>query len=140
MIFSDYLDQTGLILILLSILAILISIIFQKYKLQNKSFYVSSFLMVVFFTSYMAFGLFLDQSKISKKDINEVQLVLDRFEKNKDALLKSKSLNSDYLQTINKLKLIVSSKNATYKDLGDSGYVNFRDHINLKLYNIYRNS
>ena len=135
MLFSDYLDQRGIILFLIFLFAILASMVLQKYKFNKKSISISGFLAATMFLGFMCFGMFLDTSKISSNDKNEIQTVLDRYNTHKNLFI-----NYDYMDIVSNLETVISKKNATYKDLGKTGYADFRDQINTKLYHSYRYS
>ena len=139
MLFSDYLDQRGLILILFSLLAILLSIVFQKYKINKKSLSISSILTITFILGFVGVGAVLDNTKISNQDIVEIKVVIDRYNKNKDLFAENNSHNIDYLNTLSKLEFMITNESTTYRELGKTGYAEFSDHINIKLYNKYRN-
>lgn len=139
MLFSDYLDQRGLILILFSLLAILLSIVFQKYKINKKSLSISSILTITFILGFVGVGAVLENTKISNQDIVEIKVVIDRYNKNKDLFAENNSHNIDYLNTLSKLEFVITNESTTYRELGKTGYAEFRDQINIKLYNKYRN-
>lgn len=140
MIFADYIDQMGIIVILLSVLAFLISFIFQKHRIKVKTICISTFLVTTFFTGFLSYGLYLEQSIVSEKDISEVRGVIAKFEENKHFLIENTSQEIGYLHVIEKLNQVLLKENFTYKDLSATGYKGLRDDLHLELYNLYKNS
>lgn len=128
MMFSDYLDAYGLVVVGVCILAILLSRIFNgKVSVSSVTF------PVIFIVLFISYGWIKQQASLLDEDYLEIKKTLQLYTANKSLIEE----NTSDQKTLSELEIILVKKTATYKDLELINYAILRDKVNLKIYNQY---